>query len=107
MGGDEMSGGSLDYACYKMDSIIEEIEREAPCRGMTVLHKAFVAHLKKVSKALHDLEWVYSADYGPGDEEEAIKACINWKKESISVIREQIELLKREIELLDNQTSKK
>ncbi|MEY4350522.1 MAG: hypothetical protein RL078_571 [Bacteroidota bacterium] len=31
MGGlDGMSGGSLDYACYKMESIIEQIERVAP-----------------------------------------------------------------------------
>lgn len=102
-----MSGGSLDYACYKMDSIIEQIEREAPYRGMTVLHKAFVAHLKKVSKALHDLEWVYSADYGPGDEEAAIKACINWKKESINVMREQINEMKLEIEKLEGEIQKK
>lgn len=101
-----MSGGSLDYACYKMDSIIEQIEREAPYRGMTVLHKAFVAHLKKVSKALHDLEWVYSADYGPGDEEAAIKSCIDWKKESIDTIRNEIQSLKQEIQSLEETINK-
>lgn len=100
-----MSGGSLDYACYKMDSIIEQIEREGTYYGMTVLHKAFVAHLKKVSKALHDLEWVYSADYGPGDEEEAIKACINWKKETLKVMGEELEKLRKEFDEFQIQIS--
>jgi hypothetical protein len=25
---------------------------------------------------LHDIEWVDSADYAPGDEDEAIRACL-------------------------------
>ena len=101
-----MSGGSLDYACYKIDSIIEQIERKAHYRGMTVLHKAFVAHLKKVSKALHDIEWVYSCDYGPGDEEPAIKACIDWKADTLEVMREQLKKLRKEFDEFQNQISK-
>ena len=38
--------------------------------------KAFRNHLKKVAKALHDIEWVDSRDYGPGRENEAILACV-------------------------------
>ena len=64
-----MSGGSLDYVCYKLDDAIEVIER----RATTVLQKAFAAHLKDVSKALHDLEWVFSGDYGDGDDVEALR----------------------------------
>ena len=30
-----------------------------------------------MAKALHDIEWVDSADYGPGDDTEAICACLS------------------------------
>lgn len=48
----------------------------ADFRTNTLLRKAFADHLKKVAKALHDIEWVDSADYGPGDEDKAINECL-------------------------------
>lgn len=38
--------------------------------------RAFRKHLQLVAQALHDIEWVDSCDYGPGDENDAIRACI-------------------------------
>ena len=72
-----MSGGSLEYCFYKVDVAVEVIER----RAKTVLQKAFAAHLRDVSKALHDLEWVYSCDYSDGDEVEAIRKVVNKEME--------------------------
>ena len=72
-----MSGGSLDYVFYKLDDAVDSIEK----RATTPLHKAFAAHLRDVSKALHDLEWVYSCDYSDGDEVEAIRKVINKEME--------------------------
>jgi len=72
-----MSGGSLDYVCYKLDDAIEVIER----RSTTVLQTAFAAHLKDVSKALHDLEWVFSGDYTDGDDVEALRKVVNKEME--------------------------
>lgn len=72
-----MSGGSLDYVFYKLDDAIEVIER----RATTVLQTAFAVHLKDVSKALHDLEWVFSGDYSDGDEVEAIRKVVNKEME--------------------------
>jgi hypothetical protein len=63
-----MSGGSMDYLCYKVS--------DAEFRESTPERKAFRAHLEKVSKALHDIEWVDSGDCSPGDENEAIRDCI-------------------------------
>ena len=61
-------GGSMDYLYRKvMDA---EFDEDTPER------KAFAAHLKLVAKALHDIEWVDSCDYGPGDENESIRACL-------------------------------
>jgi hypothetical protein len=68
-----MSGGSLDYACYK----VEEIAGQVASRAETPLHRAFAEHLQLVAGALHDLEWVWSCDYGPGREVEAISAVVS------------------------------
>ena len=64
-----MSGGSLEYLYSKVGDVADSI-------GGSPLRVAFAAHLKLVAKALHDLEWVMSCDYGPGDEDAAIRACI-------------------------------
>ena len=65
-----MSGGSMDYLYSKVlhcaDFPLDTPERIA-----------FAAHLKLVAQALHDIEWVDSGDYGPGDENDAIQACLN------------------------------
>lgn len=63
-----MSGGSLDYVCYKVSQAADDVE----VRAENDLHRAFAVHLRKVAKALHDLEWVWSSDYGEGDEVDAI-----------------------------------
>ena len=70
-----MSGGSYDYACYSLENnFIEELERNT---NHDPLRIAFLEHIRKVAKAMHDIEWVDSSDYGPGDEHEAIKACLS------------------------------
>jgi len=65
-----MSGGSLNYLYSKVlhDS---DFPLDTPERI------AFAEHLKLVAQALHDIEWVDSGDYGPGDESAAILACLN------------------------------
>ena len=72
-----MSGGSLEYAYSKLSYIADDVERLAT----TPLQKAFVKHLRDVSKALHDLEWVFSGDYGDGDEVESLKKVVNKQME--------------------------
>jgi hypothetical protein len=67
-----VSGGSLDYAYSKLSYCVDEIEE----RELTPLQREFADHLWLVVKALHDLEWVWSADYGEGDEEPAIRAVL-------------------------------
>ena len=68
-----MSGGSMNYLYSKVlhqsEFALDTPEREA-----------FAAHLKLVAQALHDIEWVDSGDYGPGDENAAIRACLSQRK---------------------------
>lgn len=68
--GCEMSGGSMNY-------LYSTLEREATFLADTPLRKAFMKHLSDVKDALHDIEWVDSGDYSPGDEDKAIRACLN------------------------------
>ena len=63
-----MSGGSMEYLYQKV--------QDANFSDDTPHRKAFRTHLEKVAKALHDIEWVDSGDYGPGRENEAIMACV-------------------------------
>jgi len=65
-----MSGGSYDYVYGKIEDLAGEISTTTPLR------KAFKTHLRKVAKACHDIEWVDSSDWGPGDEDDAIRACL-------------------------------
>lgn len=54
-----MSGGSLDYVYQRVDSAADRLlEDKDPT------FRAFGAHLKLVQKALHDVEWYLSGDYG-------------------------------------------
>ena len=65
-----MSGGALDYACYKVQDVIDRLPSD------TILRSAFKKHLGNVAKALHDLEWVLSSDYANGDEVKAIEKVL-------------------------------
>lgn len=64
-----MSGGSMNY-------LFSKLEYEADFETDTPEREAFAEHIKLVAKALHDIEWVDSGDYGAGDENEAIRACL-------------------------------
>lgn len=74
-----MSGGSMDYL-YSLLEYKAEFELSSPERV------AFKEHLEKVAKALHDIEWVDSGDYGEGAEIEAIRACFS--KETVEKLDE-------------------
>lgn len=81
-----MSGGSMYYLYRKVEDA--EFEQDTPER------KRFAEHLQKVAKALHDIEWVDSCDYGLGDEDEAIRACVgNDVQDLVAVLREVLNLL--------------
>lgn len=84
-GENSMSGGSMDYAFARVRTARELFEHD------TLERKAFADHLDKVAKALHDIEWVDSGDYGPGDENEAIRACIG--EEAIKAVADTWETL--------------
>ena len=64
-----MSGGSMNYLYAKL-------QYDCSFNTNTPERRAFKKHLELISKALHDIEWVDSGDYGPGDENAAIRACI-------------------------------
>ena len=68
-----MSGGSLNYVYQRVEEAADEVRDNAT----TELHRQFADHLRLVAKALHDFEWVLSADYGEGDEVAAIKAVLS------------------------------
>lgn len=62
-----MSGGSMDYLSYKVESANFQLN--------THLRRAFKDHLQKVALALHAIEWNDSGD-GHDKEEMFILDCI-------------------------------
>lgn len=92
-----MSGGSMNY-------LYSKIEYEANFRQDTPERRAFAKHLDLVIKALHDIEWVDSGDYGPGDENAAIRACLGDAAMLDSVLqqaREAVATLQAEIDRVE------
>lgn len=65
-----MSGGSMNY-------LYSTIEQNLTFDKNTKERKAFYKHMQAIIQALHDIEWVDSGDYGPGDENKAINKCIS------------------------------
>ena len=59
-----------------MNYLYSKIEMDCIFSTLTPERKAFMAHMRKVIAALKAIEWVDSCDYGPGDENEAILACL-------------------------------
>jgi len=89
-----MSGGSMNY-------LYSKLEYDATFSTDTPERRAFRMHLALVAKALHDIEWVDSGDYGPGDENEAIRACIGDSRVMVAAIvaaEEAARVLRAEIE---------
>lgn len=97
-----MSGGFYEYADYKLRSFIGEFAAEAN----TPLRKAFLTHLIDVAEAIHDIEWVDSGDYGPGDENESIKKVLgpHWKELTLESVLQEMESTKEQLkELFENE----
>jgi hypothetical protein len=67
-----MSGGSYDYVYGRIDDIELRNRETDPRRA------AFQKLLKLVARAMHDIEWVDSCDYGPGDDHQAIDAVFSF-----------------------------
>lgn len=76
-----MSGGSYDYAYIKVEDMAD---RDGLKRSP--LRRAFATHLKKVAKAMHDIEWVDSGDYGEGDDVKAITECLGDNSQAMALI---------------------
>lgn len=68
-----MSGGSYDYIYHR----IEEAAAQIGPRRVSYLREWFAKHLLLVAEAMHDVEWVDSGDYLPGDEDAAIRAVMS------------------------------
>lgn len=66
-----MSGGSYNYAYSRVEDVADALRRSPDS-----LRRAFATHLELVAKAMHDIEWVDSHNYVPGDEDEAIRAAL-------------------------------
>lgn len=68
-----MSGGAYDYASLPVTRMAESLRG----KDTDPLRRAFAEHLVKVGNAMYKVEWVDSGDCSPGDEHDAIRACLS------------------------------
>lgn len=83
-----MSGGSWEYVYSRVEDAADRL-----CESQDTLRRAFGEHLKLCAKALHDVEWVDSSDYGKGADVEAIRAVVAPAMEAgaaVELLQEQI-----------------
>jgi glutaminase len=95
-----MSGGSLDYIYFKVESAAYDIAKESFTNKIPEL-KAFKDHLVKVAEVLHDVEWFLSGDYAEETMVESIKKLLSEEQVLDSVVKEAEEIsikLKNQLE---------
>ena len=95
-----MSGGSYDYAFGRVDDMALSLRD----KHSNPLRRAFAIHLALVAKAMHDIEWVDSCDYGPGDEDEAIRVVLSPGAELAAAVAMATEARKMLDEALERST---
>lgn len=89
-----MSGGSLEYLCYKISYAIDTMQEfvlngefttwpdgtveTTPYHPFKLKHyQRFIRHLRKVEKVLHDIEWAMSGDIDIEDADRTVKKFLN------------------------------
>jgi 2-hydroxychromene-2-carboxylate isomerase len=75
-----MSGGSWDYLYERMEDAAGRLLSSDDND-----RRAFGRLMRKCAKAMHDIEWVDSCDYGEGDELVAIRAALGANAPSLAI----------------------
>lgn len=82
-----MSGGSMDYFCFKVENCAEMhlLEHSHPLR------QALGRHMVKLAEVLHDIEWSDSGDYDSD----------SWIAPTEKFLQERTKLLKTRVRISD------
>jgi len=66
-----MSGGSWNYVYSTFEEVGDRL-----CASVQPERRALGRKVKLIATAIHDIEWVDSSDYSPGDEIPAIEKAL-------------------------------
>lgn len=85
-----VSGGAYDRAYVGVESMADDMRRNTNANTVDADSLAdrlwFAGLLRLVGRAMHDVEWVDSDDYGPGDEIAAIRAVRDYAANEIEIV---------------------
>lgn len=79
-----MSGGSYDYACFRVKDVAGEIRS----RHRQPLFVAFADHLERVADVMQSIEWADSGDTLQEDAERDIRAFLSPQAELDAAVAE-------------------
>lgn len=68
-----MSGGSLDYFCWKIENIARKLPRETQNKHFL----SIIPHLEKLAIVMHDIEWAIDGDIADDDAIKSIKEFLS------------------------------
>lgn len=86
-----MSGGSWDYLYERMEEAATRLAADASPE-----RRALGRRMALMAKAMHDIEWVDSCDYGPGDDAKAIEAALGGQEAAtVAALYELVEEARR------------
>jgi Mg/Co/Ni transporter MgtE len=90
-----MSGGSWRYEFSRLQDLAIRLNLEKD-----PLRRAMSTKVQQLSKAMHDIEWVDSDDYSPGDEIQAINEFLEPEKTVLvlSILRAEAKELIKEFQ---------
>lgn len=91
-----MSGGSWDYLYSKLEDAANRLKADN-CPHRRALGKK----MQLMAEDMHDIEWVDSCDYSPGDELKSIDTVLGWNNAPGLVLVEALELAKEQLKEFD------
>lgn len=89
-----MSGGSWDYSYGGLKDLSVKLLLESDPK-----RKALGRLVEKVANAMHDIEWVDSGDYGPGNEIAAIDIALGKDRDKLVLAEMLVQAVKIRDEL--------
>lgn len=78
-----MSGGSWDHVYRNFADVADRLKASPGAE-----RRALGEFVQRITVAMHDIEWVDSGDYGPGDELKAIREALPKEAVLVQLIEE-------------------
>ena len=75
-----MSGGSWDYQYCQLEELAQKLSTQPDYK-----RRSMAVKVAQLATAMHDIEWVDSGDYSPGDDVESIDIFLGADRRRLTI----------------------